>query len=92
MAWVRFRSGSYQVNFRFAGRERNFTLGPVSQVEADAKAAHVDYLLLRLKQGLIELPPGVDVVSFVEQDGHVAPAQKATARRQSASLAALRDA
>src|SRR3954453_22487651 len=69
MAWVRFRSGSFQVNFRFQGKERNFTLGPVPQAEADAKAANVDYLLLRLKQGLVELPAGVDVVSFVEQAG-----------------------
>ena len=30
----RFRSGSFQVNFRFQGKERTFTLGPVSQAEA----------------------------------------------------------
>ena len=91
MAWVRFRSGSFQVNFRFQGKERNFTLGPVSQAEADAKAAHVDYLLMRLKQGLVELPAGVDIVSFVEQDGKAAPAAKASSRRASETVGTLRD-
>ena len=91
MAWVRFRSGSFQVNFRFQGKERNFTLGPVSQAEADAKAAHVDYLLMRLKQGLVELPSGVDIVSFVEQDGKAVPAAKAANRRASETLGTLRD-
>ena len=91
MAWVRFRSGSFQVNFRFQGKERNFTLGSVSQAEADAKAAHVDYLLMRLKQGLVELPAGVDIVSFVEQDGKAAPAAKAANRRASETLGTLRE-
>ena len=91
MAWVRFRSGSFQVNFRFQGKERNFTLGSVSQAEADAKAAHVDYLLMRLKQGLVELPAGVDIVSFVEQDGKVVPAAKASSRRASETVGTLRD-
>ncbi len=92
MAWTQFRSGSYRILFRHGGKQHAFTIGGVSQAEADAKAAHVDYLLMRLKQGLIELPAGVDIVSFVEQDGHAAPAQKATARRQSATVGSLRDA
>src|SRR3954454_21990276 len=91
MAWVRFRSGSFQVNFRFQGKERNFTLAPVSQVEADAKAAHVDYLLMRLKQGLVELPAGVGVVSFLLADGKAAQAEKASNRRASETLGTLRD-
>jgi hypothetical protein len=33
-------------------------IGKVSPQEAEAKAAQVDYLLMRLKQGLIELSPG----------------------------------
>src|SRR5207253_2906926 len=45
------------------------TLGKVSAVEAQAKSAQVDYLLLRLKQRLIELPPGIGIVEFVQHDG-----------------------
>ena len=46
-----------------------FALGRVSEVEANVKAAQVGYLLLRLKQRLIELPPGVGIVDFVRYDG-----------------------
>ena len=76
MAWTQFRSGSFRILFRHGGRQHAFTIGGVSQAEANAKAAHVDYLLMRLRQVLIELPDGVDVVSFVEQDG------RAVARRE----------
>jgi len=34
-----------------------------------AKASQVDYLLMRLKQRLIELPPVVDIVDFDRHDG-----------------------
>ena len=42
---------------------------PVTEAEAEAKAAQVDYLLMRLKQRLIELPPGIGIVEFVRHDG-----------------------
>jgi hypothetical protein len=29
----------------------------------------VDYLLMRLKQNLLHVPPGIDIVTFVEFDG-----------------------
>jgi integrase len=45
------------------------TIGRVSEQEARAKAAQADYLLLRLKQRLIVLPPGVGIVDFVRYDG-----------------------
>ena len=45
------------------------TIGKVSEEEARAKSAQVDYLLMRLKQRLIELPPGVDIVDFIRLDG-----------------------
>jgi len=75
------------------GKRHTFTLGRVSKVEADAKAAQVDYLLMRLKQRLIELPPGVGIVEFLLHDGR----SPATARTdapgpaESLTLAALRD-
>ncbi len=69
MAWTQERAGSFRILFRFQGKQYAFTLGRVPQAEAEAKAAHVNYLLMRLKQRLVELPPGADVVSFVEQDG-----------------------
>ena len=59
MAGLQERGGSYRVIFRFHGKQ-HFPLGKVSQQEAEAKSAQVEYLLLRLKQRLIELPPGIE--------------------------------
>jgi integrase len=69
MAGLQHRCGSYRVFFRYHGKQYAFHLGEVSQKEAESKAAQVDYLLLRLKQRLIELPPGVGIVDFVQFDG-----------------------
>ena len=69
MAGLEERGGSYRVHFRHHGKQRTLTIGKVSKEEAEAKAAQVDYLLMRLKQRLIEMPPGIDVVEFVEHDG-----------------------
>ena len=46
-----------------------FTLGRVTRLEAESKARQVEYLLMRLRQKLITLPAGTDVVTFVEHDG-----------------------
>ncbi len=46
---------------------------------------------MRLKQGLVELPQGVDVLSFVAQDGKAAPAARASSRRVSETVGKLRD-
>ena len=55
--------GSYHIMFMYQGKRRWFTLGKVSREEADAKSAQVEYLLLRLNQRFVELPPGVGMVS-----------------------------
>jgi hypothetical protein len=41
----------------------------VTEQEAKAKASYVEYVLMRLKQRLIDLPPGIDIVEFVQHDG-----------------------
>lgn len=65
MAAVQERNGSYRVVFLHEGKQHVLILGRVS--EPEAKASQVDYLLMRLKQGLVTLPPGVDIVAFVRQ-------------------------
>ena len=69
MAGLQHRNGSYRIIFRYQGKQHAFTLGEVSQEEAETKSAQVDYLLLRLKQRLATIPPGVDVVDYVQFDG-----------------------
>ncbi len=46
-----------------------FTIGKVEKDEAENKARQVDYLLMRLKQQLLVLPEGTDIVTFIEHDG-----------------------
>lgn len=71
MAGFQHRNGSYRVYFRYHGKQESFTIGEVTEEEAKAKASHVDYLLLRLKQRLTTVPPGVDIVDYVQFDGKV---------------------
>jgi hypothetical protein len=90
MAGLQQRGGSYRVFFRFRGKRQAFALGKVSKQEADAKAAQVDYLLLRLRQRLIELPHGVNIADFLQHDGKP-PESAPAALRGNASLVTLWD-
>jgi integrase len=89
MAAIQCRNGSYRVLFRYSGKQHAFTLGEVSQEEAETKASQVDYLLLRLKQRLAVLPPGVEIVEYVQYDGKVIPPESPAAEK--ITLATLRD-
>jgi integrase len=89
MAGIEHRSGSYRVLFRYQGKQRHLTLGQVSKDEAETKAAQVDYLLMRLKQRLAFLPPGMTIVEYVQFDGKQPEAGMPAATKL--SLAQLRD-
>src|SRR4051812_29097744 len=94
MAAIQERNGSFRVIFRHHGKQHTFTLGRVSPAEAQAKADQVDYLLMRLGQGLLSLQPGGDIVAFVRHDG--TPPQPADLdvdqpTRSEPTLADLRD-
>ena len=69
MAAIQERKGSYRVQFNFRGKQFGFTIGKVSETEANFKASEIDYLLTRLRQGLVEMPPGADVVEFFRHNG-----------------------
>src|SRR5580692_471595 len=69
MASLQERNGSYRILFSYHGKLHAFTIGKVKPNEAENKARQVDYLLMRLKQRLIVLPDGTDIVTFVEHDG-----------------------
>src|SRR4051812_23384682 len=69
MAALQERSGSFRVIFRHNGKQHAFTIGSVERDEAESKLGQVEYLLLRLKQGLLKLPDGTDIVTFLQHDG-----------------------
>ena len=89
MAAIQLRNGSYRILFRHAGKQHAFTVGEVSQEEAETKAAQVDYLLLRLKQRLAVLPPGIGIVEYIEFDGKIIPPESPAAEK--IMLLTLRD-
>jgi integrase len=74
MAGLQQRGGRFRILFRYHGKQFSLNVGEVSLVEAEANANQVDYLLLRLKQGLVVLPAGIGIVDFLAHDGRP-PAQ-----------------
>jgi integrase len=69
MAWAQKKGDSWYCEFRHKGKRHYFTIGEVSELEAKATVAKVDYLLMRLKQHLLSVPPGCDIVTFLQYDG-----------------------
>jgi integrase len=70
MATLQKKGNGWYCQFLHHGKRHTFTIGRVSKAEARAKADQVGYLLLRLKQRLIHLPPGVGIVEFIRDDGN----------------------
>jgi integrase len=93
MASLQIREGSYRILFRYQGKLHSLTLGKVEQQEAEHKAKQADYLLMRLKQGLLALPEGTDIIAFIENDGKpLAPERSLpSAPRESVSFGHLKD-
>ncbi len=93
MASLQERNGSYRILFCHHGKLHTFTLGQVEKDEAENKARQVDYLLMRLKQRLVLLPEGTDIVTFIEYDGKPPDAgpKLAAAPRQVITVGLLRD-
>jgi integrase len=93
MASLQERNGSYRILFCHHGKLQTFTIGKVEKDEAEAKARQVDYLLMRLKQRLIVLPEGTDIVTFVEHDGKPPDAGPTlpASPRQAVTLGHLKD-
>src|SRR5579864_1982093 len=93
MASLQKKGDSYYCQFMYHGRRHTFTVGPVEESEAENKARQVDYLLMRLKQRLIVLPEGLDIVTFVQHDGQPPDTGPtlAAAPRQAVTLGHLKD-
>ena len=93
MASLQRKGDGWYCQFLSRGKRHTFAVGRVPEDEARAKAAQVDYLLMRLKQGLIALPPGASIVDFMRHDG-VPPAASdpgATRPKSEPTLGDLRD-
>jgi hypothetical protein len=69
MASLMQQGDRFYCQFLYFGKRHCFSLGKVPHDEAEAKINQADYLLMRLKQGLLEIPPGMDIISFLQFDG-----------------------
>jgi len=49
------------------------TVGKVEESEAQATAARVDYILMRIRQRLLDVPAGMTIITFIEHDGKPPP-------------------
>jgi integrase len=91
MASLQVRNGSWRVIFRHRGLQHFVTIGEVDETEARGVKARYEYLLRLLKQKMLTLPSGMDIVTFLGHDGK--PPYAATeACPSDMTLAQLRDA
>jgi hypothetical protein len=90
MAWLQNRNESWRVLFRYDGRQHTLWLGDVGEGEAQSVAAKVDYWVMRLKQQLVTLPPGCDVVTFIQHEGK--PPSYSVSKAKELTLSGLRKA
>jgi hypothetical protein len=69
MAFLAQRADRFRIIFRYAGQRYAHTLRTTDRKEAEILKGGAEMVLLRLEQGLLELPDGADLVSFVMNDG-----------------------
>ncbi|HLN30711.1 MAG TPA: site-specific integrase [Gemmataceae bacterium] len=69
MASLQKKGESWYCQFMYHGRRHTFTIGRVGDDEAKNTAAKCDYLLMRIKQDLLEVPADMDICTFLQHDG-----------------------
>lgn len=87
MASLELRADHYRVVFRFGGKKYSTTLNTANRREAAGLLGGVEKTLLRLEQGLIDLPAGADICSFVLTEGRRTEKPKAVEALTLAKLA-----
>jgi len=69
MASLQRKGDCFYCQFLYAHKRRTLTVGKVSLAEARQWKSRAENLLMRLKQRLLELPVGCDIVDFIQHDG-----------------------
>jgi site-specific recombinase XerD len=89
MASLQLKGDTWYCQFMFKRERHTFTVGKVEESEARAVAAKVDYWLMRVRQNLVQIPPGCTLLDFVRYDGK--PPDQPTPEKKLFTLANLRD-
>jgi integrase len=90
MASLQFRNGVYRLLFRYNNRQATYTVGPVPLTEARQWKSRTENLLMRVGQGMMEVPRGVSIADFIRYDGRP-PVEPAVAVRKDTTLHQLTD-
>jgi integrase len=97
MAALQERNGRFRLIFWYYGKQHTFTIGQVSEEEANDTAATVGNLLRGVEDGRIRVPATLDIVSFIRQrlatlgrESDVTP-EPAPRPRDETTLGTLRD-
>src|SRR5688500_14902967 len=69
MASIQKKGGSWYCQFTYQRQRHTLTVGKVEESEAQAMAARVGYILMRIRQRLLDVPAGMNIVTFIEHDG-----------------------
>lgn len=79
MASLEKRNQTYRIVFMYGGKRHGFSLGTGDRREAESLAGGVEKTLMRIEQKLLKVPTGVDIVTFVQNDGQVEAADASLA-------------
>jgi integrase len=91
MASLQKKGKTWNCQFYWQHHRFTFAVGRVTRPQAEAKATKADEIVDLLKRGVLSLPEGVDVATFVRHDGHPpAPVESQEASRK-ATLGELCD-
>jgi integrase len=69
VASLQKKADSWHCQFIYKKQRRTWVIGAVDDGEAHAIKAKVEYLLMRIRQHLLDVPPGMDIVDFMVCDG-----------------------
>jgi integrase len=90
MAAIQERNGISRILFRYGGKQHSLPVGSVSKTEANQWRSKVEHLLMRLKQRLTEIPPGISITDFLLFDGRPPVDPEFTVRKDT-TLADLKE-
>ena len=71
MASLEKRSNFFRVVFMYQGRRYSYSLGTGNRPDAEELRGGIEKTLMRIEQNLLKVPAGLDIVTFVKNDGQV---------------------
>jgi integrase len=90
MASLEKRNQTYRIVFMYGGKRHGFSLKTGDRREAETLAGGVEKTLMRIEQKLLRVPPGVEIVAFVQNDGRIEDETEPTPEAETFTFAQFR--